>query len=253
VMEGLVRLRTQDLVTALDEAQAANRAKDAFLATVSHELRTPLNAIIGFSSLLLEDEIESHPGEKLKQLAIIKGSGEQLLALVVEILDLASIEGGHIHVDLATVDLRSLLQDQCAMLTTEANARNLELREVECSPGIKIVADSGRVRQVMRNLLSNAIKFSDEGHVGVRVLSNAGVARIEVNDSGIGIPLERQAELFKPFQRIVQKGAQIRNGTGLGLAISKRLVEAMGGTIGMTSESGRGSTFWFDLPLALSV
>jgi PAS domain S-box-containing protein len=250
VMENLVRLRTHDLVTALDAAQSANRAKDAFLATVSHELRTPLNAIIGFSSLLLEDEVECQPGERLKQLAIIKMSGEQLLALVVEILDLASIEAGHTHVELATVDLRALLQEQCELLQAPAAARNLKLRDVECSASIGVVADAGRLRQVMRNLLTNAIKFSDHGHVGVRAHCDGQVARVEVEDTGIGIPFERRAELFKPFQRIVQHGEQLRQGTGLGLAISKRLIEAMGGTIGMTSEPGQGSTFWFALPLA---
>ncbi len=249
-MDELVRIRTIDLVRARDDAESASRAKSAFLATVSHELRTPLNAIIGFSSLLLESEHGCDAAEQRKQLSIIRTSGEQLLELIREILDLASIEAGRLALEIESVDLRSIIDEQVQFAQAQARERHLELRRTESSSSITVLADPRRLGQVIRNLLSNALKFTDHGHVAVHVAIDGDVARVEVEDSGIGINAERRKELFMPFQRVHQGGNALRPGTGLGLAISRRLVEAMGGLIGLESEPGVGSRFWFSVPLA---
>ena len=249
-MDELVRIRTIDLVRARDDAESANRAKSAFLATVSHELRTPLNAIIGFSSLLLESESDCNAAEQRKQLLIIRTSGEQLLDLIREILDLASIEAGRLALQIERVDLCSVIDEQVQFAQAQAGARHLDLRQAECTSSIAVLADPRRLGQVVRNLLSNALKFTDHGHVEVHVGIDGNVARIEVADTGIGINAERRKELFMPFQRVHQGGESLRPGTGLGLAISRRLVEAMGGLIGLESEPGVGSRFWFSVPLA---
>jgi signal transduction histidine kinase len=249
-MEELVSERTRDLVCARDEAESASRAKSAFLATVSHELRTPLNAIIGFSSLLLEDPPMDDATEQHKQLTIIRESGEQLLALVREILDITSIEAGRLTVQISPVRLCDVINNQVRFAQAEAGSRGLELKVERCDESIMVLADAQRLGQVVRNLLANAIKFTDTGHVAVHAGVAGDMARIEIEDTGVGIAPDRHAELFIPFQRIEESGVDLRPGTGLGLAISRRLIEAMGGMIGLESERGMGSRFWFAVPLA---
>jgi signal transduction histidine kinase len=246
-LERQVRERTRDLTHARDEAEGASRAKTAFLATVSHELRTPLNAIIGFSSVLLQDSLSD---EQRKQLVIVNRSGLQLLELIKEILDITSIEAGQLTITVEEVALATLLREQCDALHVQARETGLTLR-LDASPELLMVrADRSRLRQVVRNLISNALKFTDEGGVVVRCLPFGKLARVEVEDTGIGIPPGQLATLFTPFQRANNPGARQRAGTGLGLAISRRLVEAMGGRIGVASHVGRGSLFWFTVPLA---
>jgi two-component system sensor histidine kinase TorS len=249
-MEDLVRLRTSDLVRARDEAESSNRAKSAFLSTVSHELRTPLNAIIGFSELLLDESCPVDEAQRHKQLTIIRESGEQLLELIKEILDVASIESGRLAVKIGRVNLRHVIDEQVRSSQAEAGARHLELRLDSCDSSIDVLADARRLSQVVRNLLSNAIKFTDHGHVAVSVTIHGQFARVEVEDSGIGISEVLRRELFVPFRRIEATLGSLRPGTGLGLAISRWLIEAMGGTIGVESELGVGSRFWFLVPLA---
>jgi signal transduction histidine kinase len=245
-LENEVQERTAQLVAARDEAESASRAKSTFLATVSHELRTPLNAIIGFSSVLLQGDVTP---EQRKQLAIINRSGLRLLELIREILDITSIEAGHLYVQIAPVDLRRVLEEQCASVQEPAREAGLYVTLVESEPSLLVMADAGRLTQVVRNLLANAVKFTDRGGVTVRCRREGATARVEVQDTGIGIAPEHRATLFEPFQRAV-KGRDNRPGTGLGLAISRRLIEAMGGSIGFESEVDRGSRFWFTLPLA---
>jgi signal transduction histidine kinase len=245
-LEAQVLERTAELEKARDEAESASRAKTAFLATVSHELRTPLNAIIGFSSILLQDDVEA---EQRKQLSIINRSGLQLLDLIKEILDITSIEAGHLSMQIEPVPLRRVLEEQCELLQAPARETGLYVTLLECDEALVASADQGRLSQVVRNLLSNAVKFTDRGGVTVRCRRDGQWARIEVEDTGIGISPEHHASLFVAFQR-ADKSRSNRPGTGLGLAISRRLVEAMGGEIGFESEVDRGSRFWFTVPLA---
>jgi signal transduction histidine kinase len=244
-LERLVRERTRELVVARDEAESASRAKSVFLATVSHELRTPLNAIIGFSSVLLQDRPSD---EQRKHLSVIHHSGLQLLDLIKEILDLTNIEAGRLAMHLESIPLDQLLKEQCEASYTQTRDSGLTLRHDPCLDEVIVRADRGRLQQIVRNLLSNAIKFTDEGGVVVRCVTHGRMARIEIEDTGIGIPPGQVRALFNPFQRGAGSDARQRSGTGLGLAISRRLVEAMGGEIGVASEVGRGSLFWFTLP-----
>lgn len=249
-LERQIEERTRELVRARDEAESASRAKTAFLATVSHELRTPLNAVIGFSSVLLQDSLTE---EQRKQLTIINRSGLQLLELIKEILDITSIEAGHMTMDVRPVPLVQLLREQCDTMQVQAREQGLALHCPEVRDPIFVLADERRLLQVVRNLMSNALKFTDRGSVTLRCSVDDEMARVEVADTGIGIPKDQLPLLFNPFQRITDGAGRQRPGTGLGLAISRRLVEAMGGSIGVESTPGHGSRFWFTLPLARDV
>jgi signal transduction histidine kinase len=221
-----------------------------FLATMSHELRTPLNSIIGFSDILLGGIAGELNAEQKTQLGIINKSGLHLLALISDVLDISKIEAGQLTLRPAPIVLAELLQEQERVFTLQARDRGLAIRFEPVGHDVRVLADAQRLRQVIGNLLSNALKYTDQGAVGLVAEVVDGAARITVWDSGVGIPLEEQQHLFKPFRQVAPKQGGSREGTGLGLAISRRLVEAMGGTIGVSSEPGRGSRFWFTLPLA---
>jgi signal transduction histidine kinase len=240
----------KSLAAVAARADAASRAKSSFLATMSHELRTPLNSVIGFSTLMLDGLAGPVNDEQRTQLAIIQRSGQQLLELVSEFLDLAKVEAGQLAVANAPVDLGALVREQCDLMRLQATQRGLELEQPASASPIVVFADSKRLRQVIHNLVSNAIKFTDLGGIRIDVAVVDGHrARVSVHDTGIGIAPLDQSKLFVPFARVRALGAPERPGTGLGLAISRRLVEAMNGDIGVTSEPGRGSTFWFTVPL----
>ncbi len=247
-----VCLDVTDLKTwaaAAASSDAANRAKSEFLATMSHELRTPLNSIIGFSSLMLEELAGPCTPEQARQLAMIHKSGQQLLDLVTEILDIAKIEAGTLSIQIEPVSLKALLTEQCQLLRPLTDERGLELSGPDCDPGIVVAADPKRLRQIVRNLVSNAAKFTDAGRVRVAVTADGACARISVEDSGIGIAADEIDRLFVPFWRSQSPKSFARGGTGLGLPISRRLVEAMGGAFEVRSEVGRGSCFTFSVPL----
>ena len=246
-LERMVRQRTRELEEALELAQSADRAKGTFLATASHELRTPLNAIIGFSSAILDGALGSVPEPQRKPLTAIRRAGEQLLDMVRDILDMTSIEAGDLRLHPVAVPLKALLDEQVAALEARAFARGLELRLADCDPALMVHADPVRAAQVLRSLLTNAITFTDAGRVDVRAAVEGHMVKIEVEDSGIGIPPDQQHKLFKPFQRIEGQPGPLRQRTGLGLAIASRIVEESGGAIGARSVAGRGSTFWFTL------
>jgi signal transduction histidine kinase len=246
-LERLVEERTRELADARDVAESSNRVKDIFLATMSHELRTPLNSIIGFSDILLGGLAGELNAEQKTQLGIIHKSGQQLLALIGDVLDISKIEAGQLRLDLARVPLQDLLLEQRRVFELQARERGLAL-EFEYPPQpIEVVADAQRLRQIIGNLMSNALKFTDRGTVGLRAERQGNRVRITVHDTGVGIAAEDQPNLFKPFRRLVPRQGGSRDGTGLGLAISHRLVRAMGGEMGVWSEPGRGSRFWFTL------
>jgi signal transduction histidine kinase len=246
-LERLVEERTRELVEARDVAESSNRVKDIFLATMSHELRTPLNSIIGFSDILLGGLAGELNPEQKTQLGIIHKSGQQLLALIGDVLDISKIEAGQLRLDLAKVPLQDVLLEQRRVFELQARERGLALEFDYPPEPIEVIADAQRLRQVIGNLMSNALKFTDRGTVGLLAERLGDHVRITVHDSGVGIAAEDQLNLFKPFRRLAPRQGGNRDGTGLGLAISHSLVRAMGGEMGVSSEPGRGSRFWFTL------
>jgi signal transduction histidine kinase/HAMP domain-containing protein len=241
--------QSDELTRLNDELAKANRLKNDFLANMSHELRTPLNSIIGFSEMLLTEEVGALAPMQRDFLETVARNGRHLLELISELLDLSKIEAGRMQLTPEPLDLRLVLQEAAASVhaQTERHRHRLEVDVPETA--LEVTADHIRVRQVLLNLLSNAIKFTpDGGHVRLSGRSADGAIRVEVRDTGIGIAAEDQEKLFREFVQVDASTSRHYEGTGLGLALCKRLVELHGGRIGVVSERGRGSTFWFTLP-----
>ncbi|OLB48640.1 MAG: hypothetical protein AUI08_10140 [Gemmatimonadetes bacterium 13_2_20CM_2_65_7] len=236
------------------ELDTAMKTKDQFLSNISHELRTPLNSIIGFTDLLLTEDLGSTLSDQQRDfLETVGRNGRQLLELINELLDLQRIAAGRMELKPEAVELAGLLSEAAGSVHAQAQKHRHALVVSPLAQDLRVHADRGRVRQVLLNLLSNAIKFTPDGGritVAAAPVNGGAEARIAVSDTGIGIAPEDQPKLFQEFSQLDASASRKYEGTGLGLALSRRLVELHGGAIGVESEMGKGSTFWFTLPQA---
>jgi len=240
--------RNRQLLEANAQLDEATRAKSRFLASMSHELRTPLNSVIGFSGMLAQGLVGDLEPEQRRQIEMINASGVHLLELVDEVLDLSAIESGETRVDLGQVDVAELVRSAVQSVAPMAQRKGLEV-SAQIDPDVcRIVSDRTRLKQVLLNLLGNAIKFTDSGSIVVRVTREADDLVLSVIDTGRGIDEADAARVFEDFFQVEHAGSVKAMGAGLGLAVSKRLVEMLGGTLGVESELGSGSSFVVRLP-----
>ncbi|HWL66844.1 MAG TPA: ATP-binding protein [Geminicoccus sp.] len=248
-----LRAQNEELRAARATAEAASQSKSQFLAAMSHEIRTPMTAVLGMADLLAAEDL---PPLQRHYVATIRNSGSHLLSIINDILDFSRIESGRLELERIDLPLVDTLEQVRSLMMPQAMERGLHLElDVRVPADLVIQGDPTRLRQVLVNLVANALKFTASGHVRVGVeqrrLDDQDWLHFSVEDRGIGIPAARQAALFEPFTQADSSTARHYGGSGLGLAICKRLVGAMNGRIGVVSQPGEGSTFWFELPLTL--
>jgi PAS domain S-box-containing protein len=261
-LEDRVRERTEDLSSANEELQAANeelngvnvkleeatRAKSDFLASMSHELRTPLNSIIGFSGVMLQGLAGDLSAEQNKQLGMINNSGQHLLELINQVLDLTKVESAQDQPTIRKLGVGAVAREMFDSVRPMAEAKGIEMRWT-CPEGLRpILTDRLRIGQILLNLMGNAVKFTEHGYVGVTVSQDDSGVTITVDDSGRGIPVEDLERVFDDFYQVSPHSSAKSEGTGLGLAVSRRLAESIGARIEVTSEPGRGSVFTLRIP-----
>jgi len=251
-LETAVVERTLALAEARDRAESATRAKSSFLAAMSHEIRTPMNGVIGLTSLMMDTPLNS---EQHVYLDGIRTSGQALLTIINDVLDFSKMEAGKMELETVEFDLQTVVEESMELVTNSAKEKSLRLSlEVADQVPISALGDPGRLRQIILNLLSNAVKFTERGSVSLSVSRETMkgqlmTMRFAVRDTGIGLTPEQQSGLFQAFSQADRSTTRRFGGTGLGLSIAKRLVEMMGGTIGVSSQPGEGATFWFTICL----
>ncbi|WP_137930831.1 response regulator [Mesorhizobium comanense] len=250
-MEQAIRRAFAQSAESLFKAEAADRAKSEFLANMSHEIRTPMNGVLGMAELLAKTELTAR--QKTFTDVIVK-SGNALLTIINDILDFSKINAGQLTLDPAPFRLSEAVEDVATLVSARVAEKNLELI-VRVDPRLPayVVGDAGRFRQIVTNLVGNAVKFTEKGHVlidvGGETVNDVVQLKLRVEDTGIGIPAEKLQNVFEKFAQVDGSSTRRHEGTGLGLAISARLVDLMAGKIGVESEIGRGSVFWFAVPL----
>jgi two-component system cell cycle sensor histidine kinase PleC len=242
--------QAQQLAELAHSAEEANQAKSKFLANMSHELRTPLNAIIGFSEIMASGMFGALGSDKYDEYCRdIHRSGEYLLDVINDVLDMSKIEAGRLKLDLENIELDRELSDALRIVTTRAEAKNLKVSS-RIASGIRLTADRRALKQIALNLLSNAVKFTPEnGRITVRARVSRGAVVLGIQDSGIGIAREALQKLGRPFEQVESQLTKTHHGSGLGLAIAKSLIELHGGVMRIRSTLGAGTTVVVRLPL----
>ncbi|MFC1602369.1 response regulator [Pseudomonadota bacterium] len=251
----LRRYADKSLIIAMEQAEAASKAKGDFLASMSHEIRTPMNGILGMGELLKDTPLNP---DQQQYVDIINRSGSHLLGVINDILDFSKAEAGHLEFEIIPFNLENSIYETSQLLSTQAKEKGLELilhYGYDCPR--HLMADAGRIRQVLLNLLNNAIKFTEKGHVLIEVncleqTKSDATIRVSVQDTGIGIPTDKQRKLFESFTQADSSTTREFGGTGLGLAICEQIIHLMDGDIGVESTPGEGTTFWFTVTLPMS-